>query len=74
MSVSTQRSAYVCMCSHPKRAHILAKALAAAPCNRCKCKNFCGEPVCRCGHGLKAHLKGSCNQKYIDGCTAFRGR
>jgi SOS-response transcriptional repressor LexA len=30
------------------------------------------EPVCECGHGKKAHAKGYCKQKYLDGCTAFR--
>jgi SOS-response transcriptional repressor LexA len=30
------------------------------------------EPVCECGHGKKAHAKGHCKQKYLDGCTAFR--
>jgi len=30
------------------------------------------EPICECGHGKKAHAKGHCNQKYLDGCTAFR--
>ena len=32
------------------------------------------EPVCECGHGKKAHAKGHCKQKYLDGCTAFRAR
>jgi SOS-response transcriptional repressor LexA len=32
------------------------------------------EPVCECGHGKKAHAKGHCNQKYLDGCTVFRER
>jgi len=32
------------------------------------------EATCECGHGKKAHAKGPCKQKYLDGCTAFRER
>ena len=62
----------VCTCTHGKAQHWFAKSSPKGPCRECACKAFMPEPVCECGHGKKAHAKGHCNQKYLDGCTAFR--
>jgi len=62
----------VCTCTHGKAQHWFAKSSPKGPCRECACKAFMPEPVCECGHGKKAHTKGHCNQKYLDGCTKFR--
>ena len=62
----------VCTCTHGKTQHWFAKSSPEGPCRECTCKAFMPEPVCECGHGKKAHAKGCCKQKYLDGCTAFR--
>jgi hypothetical protein len=62
----------VCTCTHGKSQHWFAKSNPKGPCRECDCKAFMPEPVCECGHGKKAHAKGYCKQKYLDGCTAFR--
>ena len=64
----------VCMCAHGKAQHWFATSSPKGPCRECACKAFRPEPVCECGHGKKAHAKGYCKQKYLDGCTAFRER
>jgi hypothetical protein len=62
----------VCTCTHGKAQHWFAKSSPKGPCRECDCKAFTPEPVCVCGHGKKAHAKGHCKEKYLDGCTAFR--
>lgn len=64
----------VCVCTHAKGRHFVAKGKAESPCRDCSCLAFVQEPICRCGHGKKAHAKGPCHHKYLCGCTAFRER
>src|SRR5258708_35190906 len=62
----------VCTCTHGKTQHWFTKSSPNGPCRECACKAFTPEATCECGHGKKAHAKGPCKQKYLDGCTAFR--
>lgn len=63
---------FVCTCGHRIGAHFNTKTQPQGPCGECGCRAFAPEPVCRCGHGKKAHTRhGSCNQSYLDGCRAF---
>jgi hypothetical protein len=64
----------VCTCGHGKARHWFATNSPSGPCRECACMGFIPEPVCQCGHGKKAHAKGYCNQRYLDGCAAFRER
>lgn len=64
----------VCTCAHGKAQHWFATSSPKGPCRACACTAFIPEAVCECGHGKKAHAKGICKQKYLDGCTAFRER
>jgi len=64
----------VCTCAHGKAHHWFATNSPNGPCRECACTAFVPEPVCVCGHGKKAHTKGHCNQRYLDGCRAFRER
>jgi hypothetical protein len=59
----------VCTCTHGKAQHWFATSSPKGPCRECACKAFMPEPVCECGHGKKAHPKGHCKQKYLDGGT-----
>jgi hypothetical protein len=69
-----RRLVTICKCTHPKREHWGTKQRPNGACRSCACRAFTPEPICRCGHGLKAHAKGPCHQTYIDGCKAFRER
>lgn len=60
----------VCTCAHSKRDHWCTKLRPQGRCLVCPCSAFNAEPVCRCGHGKKAHAKGPCHEG--DGCKAFR--
>jgi len=64
------RLVYICICSHQKREHLNTKQIPNGPCFYCSCKAFTAEPVCKCGHGKKAHAKGWCHEG--DGCKKFR--
>lgn len=63
------RGAYVCDCSHRRGDHYNTKQNPNGPCQLCGCSNFTPEPVCRCGHGNKAHRKGYCHE---GDCKQFR--
>lgn len=65
---------FVCVCTHTKSRHWVTKVKKESPCRECGCSAFVQEPICRCGHGKKAHTKGPCHQKYLCGCTEFRER
>jgi hypothetical protein len=60
----------VCTCAHSKRDHWCTKIRPHGRCLLCPCCAFAPEPVCRCGHGKKAHRKGPCHEG--DGCNVFR--
>ena len=60
----------VCACRHSKRDHWCTKLRPHGPCRTCSCPAFTAEPVCMCGHGKKAHTKGSCHEG--DSCKVFR--
>lgn len=62
----------VCVCRDHKRDHWLSVKTPQGPCRLCPCKVFTPEPVCVCGHGLKAHARGPCHEG--DGCKQFRLR
>lgn len=60
----------ICTCTHSKRDHVITKRVPSGPCHDCGCLSFTPEPVCRCGHGKKAHAKGPCHEGH--GCREFR--
>lgn len=62
----------VCVCSHAKRLHWNTAKRPNGPCRECECRSFTPEPVCRCGHGKKAHAKGPCHEAYVCACRSFR--
>jgi hypothetical protein len=64
------RSIVICVCSHHKREHWNTKQQPSGSRLTCPCRSFLPEPVCRCGHGAKAHQKGSCHEG--DGCRELR--
>jgi len=68
--MSFGRVVTICTCEDQKRHHIITKQVPAGPCTLCSCTKFTPEPVCRCGHGKKAHKKGPCHEG--DGCKEFR--
>jgi hypothetical protein len=65
-----KRVVMVCACAHSKRDHWCTKLQPHGNCLLCPCSAFTAEPICRCGHGKKAHRKGSCHEG--DGCKVFR--
>ena len=66
------RRVTICVCAHQKRDHWCTKPNPNGPCQLCACRVFTPEPVCECGHGLKAHAKGYCHEG--DGCKKMRPR
>jgi len=60
----------ICTCTHQKREHYGTKQNPNGPCSFCTCQKFEPEPICKCGHGKKAHAKGPCHEG--DGCKEFR--
>lgn len=62
----------VCTCEDSKRDHIITAQSPAGPCTLCPCKSFTPEPICKCGHGKKAHGKSSTGHCHECGCKHFR--
>jgi hypothetical protein len=67
-----QRIVVICVCTHSKREHWCTKPKPQGRCLVCSCEAFTPEPICKCGHGKKAHSKGRCHEG--DGCKKFRPR
>jgi hypothetical protein len=65
------KTVLICTCTHHKREHLHTVENANAPCTSCDCAAFTPEPLCRCGHGKKAHAKGPCHESYRDDCLGF---
>jgi hypothetical protein len=70
--VNFQHRVVICTCEHHKLFHVISKAIPAGPCELCLCVSFTPEPVCKCGHGKKAHQKSPSNHCHECGCKEFR--
>ena len=66
----------ICACSHQKREHWITSRQPKGPCQVCGCRTFTPEPLCKCGHGKKAHENprdnGRCHHFSYCGCKQFR--